>query len=876
MDLSTVNNAVSDALNGGQTYNTAADILNAIQNGTLPTSGPAIDAAMQQVASNGLAPQNTYYAPSSAPSASRRISYSSPSGQSFDYTPTNNTALPAGANDVFSFLARNNIDQSILSDPSSGIYANLKASGYDPSVINSIQAAFAPAPTPAPTPTPTPSGTPLSNITAPQFVGTSAPGAVGTTYGQASGDMISAAQQANPALSQALISGNALVNYDADTGAYNLIDKTTGSPIAGNYQVQVGPNGTGINIPSGNGMIQVTAQTDQSGAIAPITAANVQNVGLNRGAGGFAGGPDTFMATAGPVIAAVFPATAPYILAYNSASAANKGQYGAALINALGAAGVYAGQNPTSQIGQMVNSAIDAVTSSLPQSVQDLINTPSTPTAPATPTTPTTPTDTTPTTPAIPTTPQIGDTTGLGSTNYSVAPTGSTGTGFNVQQGTGLNLFNTSGVNPNTGLVNGLGLQAPGSANLSSMGGGQGLTVSTNMPGGTNTLTGQPLGTALNNLPGGTTPTPGVIGATGTTPVGTGGLPVNPATGAAIGTALNNVSTGVTTPSPIITNTGGNVVGTPPGQNTSTGVLPAAAATVLPQTGLTAAQIAAAASAAAALANSKTITNANNAAASTQAAAGQNVQDYLQKAYQTQAGNVQGVQNNLANLYAQQQTGTSNVESLLGNLYANQQGANLGYQTAGNAAAQTLASPGSQQYFTNQFNNQDLNAQLAPNYAFQLQQGMGQARNAANVGGGLLSGNTLQGLNTYAQNYAQGAYQNAFTNYQNQRQNIYSNLANQAGIGQTANTTLANLGANLAGQYNQANQNLGNVGANIGATNAGAVQGLGALSGQLANTYGNVTTGLAASQAGLQTANAVNQTNLLSNLANNATLAYLA
>jgi hypothetical protein len=627
-------------------------------------------------------------------------------------------------------------------------------------------------------------------------VGTSAPGAVGTTYGQASGDMISAAQQANPALAQALTSGNALVNYDADTGAYNLIDKTTGAPIAGNYQVQVGPNGTGINIPSGNGMIQVTAQTDQSGAIAPITAANVQNVGLNRGGGGFAGGPDAFMATAGPVIAAVFPAAAPYILAYNSASAANKGQYGLSLINALGAAGVYASQNPTSQIGQMVNSAIDAVKSSLPQSLQDLVNTPSTPTAP-TDTTPTAPTDTTPTAPATPTTPQIGDTTGLGSTNYSVAPTGSTGTGLNVQQGTGLNLFDTSGVNPNTGLVNGLGLQAPGSANLSSMGGGQGLTVSTNMPGGTNTLTGQPLGTALNNLPGGTTPTPGVIGATGTTPVGTGGLPVNPATGAAIGTALNNVSTGVTTPSPIITNTGGNVVGTPPGQNTSSGVLPAATAAAA-GTGLTAAQISAAASAAAALANKNTLTNANNSAAATQAAAGQNAQNLIQGLY-TQQGQLQAP-----------------------------------YQATGTQAANTLSSMPMQQYLTNQFNNQDLNAQLAPNYDFQLQQGLGQARNSANVGGGLLSGNTLQGLNTYAQNYAQGAYQNAFTNYQAQRNNIYNTLAGQAGMGQNANQQLSSLG------------------------------------GQLANTYGNVTTGLAASAAGQQVANAQNQTNLLSSLANAA------
>jgi len=623
---------------------------------------------------------------------------------------------------------------------------------------------------PAPAPAPTPSGTPLSSITAaPQFVGTTAPGAVGTTYGQASDSMISTASQANPALATALTSGNAAVNYNADTGAYNLIDKTTGSPIAGNYQVQVGPNGTGINIPSGNGMIQVTAQTDQSGTIAPVTAANVQNVGLNRGAGGFAGGPDAFMATAGPAIAAVFPAIAPYILAYNSASAANKGQYGLALINALGAAGVYAAQNPTSQIGQVVNDAIDAVKSSLPQSVQDALGTSTTPSAP------------TGTAPSAPSTPQVGDTTGLGSTNYSVAPTGSTGTGLNVQQGTGTNLFDTSGLNPNTGLANGIGLQAPGSTNLSSMGGGQGITV--------------PSGATA------TTPA-GVLGSSGVTPTGTGGLPINTATGATVGTALSNINTGVTTPSTAITNTAGNVVGTPAGQNTSSGVLPAAA--TVAGTGLTAAQIAAGASAAAALANSKTISNANNSAAATQAAAGQGAQNLIQGLY-TQQGQIQAP-----------------------------------YQATGTQAAGILGAPATQQYLTNQFNNQDLNSQLAPNYQFQLQQGLGQARNAANMGGGLLSGNTLQGLNTYAQNYAQGAYQNAFNNYQTQRQNIYSNLAGQAGIGQTANQQLSSLG------------------------------------GQLANTYGNVTTGLAASQAGATTAQAVNNANLLSNLANTATVAALA
>ena len=614
-----------------------------------------------------------------------------------------------------------------------------------------VQAVAAPAPTPAPTPAPAASsGTPLSNIAAPQFVGTSAPGAVGTTYGQASGDMISAASQANPALAQALTSGNAAVNYNADTGTYNLIDKTTGAPIAGNYQVQVGPNGTGINIPSGNGMIQVTAQTDQSGTIAPVTAANVQNVGLNQGAGGFAGGPDAFMAAAGPAISVAFPEVAPFIAAYNSASAANKGQYGLALVNALGAAGIYASQNPTSQIGQMVNDVIDTVKSSLPQTVQDLINTPSNTSAPTTPTTPSTGTN-------------LGDLT-------------------NAQQ------LPESVLNPN--FVN--TPQAGDLTNLSSLGTGTASLPLTNTPVPFSNMVGvAPTSTSVSSTaPTATNSTSPIVNNTGLTP-STPSTPsaAAPAAAAAAAAAAPAAASGA--------------------------AVPAAAAA-----GLTAAQIAALAAAGVSLVNNSTLTNANNSAAATQAAAGQNAQNLIQGLY-TQQGQLQS---------PYQQAGV-NALNTLGSLGSGT------YNTMSSTGDVTGTGTGSG-YLTNQFNNTDLNAQLAPNYAFQLQQGQGQAQNAANVGGGLLSGNTLQGLNTYTQNYAQGAYQNAFTNYQNQRNNIYNTLAGQAGLGQNANQQLSSLG------------------------------------GGLAQTYGNVTTGLAASAAGQQVANAQNNTNLLSNLTNAAVTAF--
>ena len=100
------------------------------------------------------------------------------------------------------------------------------------------------------------------------------------------------------------------------------------------------------------------------------------------------------------------------------------------------------------------------------------------------------------------------------------------------------------------------------------------------------------------------------------------------------------------------------------------------------------------------------------------------------------------------------------------------------------------------------FTTADLNANLAPNYQFMLNQGLGQAQNQFNASGGLVGGNALQGLNTFAQNYAQNAYQNAFNNWQANQTNIYNRLAGIAGTGQTAANTVATAGTNLVGQAN--------------------------------------------------------------------------
>jgi hypothetical protein len=97
-------------------------------------------------------------------------------------------------------------------------------------------------------------------------------------------------------------------------------------------------------------------------------------------------------------------------------------------------------------------------------------------------------------------------------------------------------------------------------------------------------------------------------------------------------------------------------------------------------------------------------------------------------------------------------------------------------------------------YLTRQFTPQDLQAGLAPNYNFMLGQGQQAQQRAANVGGGLIGGNALRGLQDYTQNYAQNAYQNAFQNFNQQRTGIYNTLAGIAGLGQQAQNTTAQAG----------------------------------------------------------------------------------
>jgi hypothetical protein len=152
------------------------------------------------------------------------------------------------------------------------------------------------------------------------------------------------------------------------------------------------------------------------------------------------------------------------------------------------------------------------------------------------------------------------------------------------------------------------------------------------------------------------------------------------------------------------------------------------------------------------------------------------------------------------------------------------------YRTAGTGALSKINEMLPQ--FTRQFTTADLNANLAPNYEFMRQQGLGATAQNANVAS---PGSNVDLAKTiFAENYAKSGYQDALNNYRNQQTDIFNRLSNIAGIGQTAQgqaqslgsstgTNLANLttgGANAlaGGQVGAANayssglQNIGNAG----------------------------------------------------------------
>lgn len=124
------------------------------------------------------------------------------------------------------------------------------------------------------------------------------------------------------------------------------------------------------------------------------------------------------------------------------------------------------------------------------------------------------------------------------------------------------------------------------------------------------------------------------------------------------------------------------------------------------------------------------------------------------------------------------------------------------------------------------------NWQTDPGYQFRLSEGAKALERSAASKGMSLSGAQQQALSRYNQGFASNEYGNVYNRYNTDQNTQYNRLASMAGLGQTANNTLANVGMNTANQIGSNQLGAGN--ANAAAWTAGT----GALSNGL-NSWNN-------------------------------------
>jgi len=196
--------------------------------------------------------------------------------------------------------------------------------------------------------------------------------------------------------------------------------------------------------------------------------------------------------------------------------------------------------------------------------------------------------------------------------------------------------------------------------------------------------------------------------------------------------------------------------------------------------------------------------NAATSAANTQAQSAQNALDFQKQQFAT--------------TQAQGAAGRSAGYGALNQLGALGSGTYQMYDAQGNPTGTGTGSD----YLTHQFNANDLKAGLAPNYDFMLGQGQEATNRMANLGGGVIGGNALQGLDRYTQDYAGTGYQNAFNNYQTGRSNIVNTLLGIANIGNSAYNTSAQTGTQAANTIGNTIQGVGQAQASgtVGSANA--------------------------------------------------------
>ena len=118
-----------------------------------------------------------------------------------------------------------------------------------------------------------------------------------------------------------------------------------------------------------------------------------------------------------------------------------------------------------------------------------------------------------------------------------------------------------------------------------------------------------------------------------------------------------------------------------------------------------------------------------------------------------------------------------------------------------------------------------------PGYAFRQQEGMRALERSAAARGGLLSGNTLRGIQRFGQDLASQEYGNAFNRFQIERAARLNPLQSLMGSGQSAANVMTGAAGQAAQNIGQMQLGAGQARASgyIGSANAlaGALQGVG-------------------------------------------------
>lgn len=118
-----------------------------------------------------------------------------------------------------------------------------------------------------------------------------------------------------------------------------------------------------------------------------------------------------------------------------------------------------------------------------------------------------------------------------------------------------------------------------------------------------------------------------------------------------------------------------------------------------------------------------------------------------------------------------------------------------------------------------------------PGYAFRQQEGMRALERSAAARGGLLSGNTMRGIQRFGQDLASQEYQNAFNRFQIERAARLNPLQSLMGSGQSAANVMTGAAGQAAQNIGQMQLGAGQARASgyIGSANAlaGALQGVG-------------------------------------------------